>query len=1055
MAKKLILVIAALFGAGLLGLIFIYMNKDLSGTGDLYNPSAPNADILSGDDSDLSPISAGGVSVRASKDVKFIIPGKREGGYEKRVSNPDGMLQVLNPWVKLYSNNSIIRITAQNGLLPLDRDGDAFSASGPDHGILEGDVSIEVFRKPEDVSISNFGYEPEYKELAVKLGTTKFEREFSRIVGEGQIKVISQQFLASGQDLVMQYDQINQKLQLLEISQMQKLVVTVPRKKSENNSEDDVNSSQSVPEGEIVPTDFMTYYLNLSDNITVETEDETFTANNLTIMADIASGSKIIEENEKSDKTGNNQLVANNSINRENFNIVTMTCSGPLLITSPQEKYHSADGLPRLEIVANGNPVEIYRNGLLALKAEKVIYSQNTNNKNHEIRMVNKDRFNDLYLAQGLQQTITASNEICYDFNTNIATLAGPGFIHSAINADDESRIEFKDTIKIKFASQEQATGKISVPLNSSSQVEWIDCLGTVNASLKEGSFSADQTRINFNQSGEIADKGSELLIDNMIMTGNVKMSDSQSVFSCGKLILRFRSNNGISEPASLWAGSNVKAENPTYLIQASDHILINFGMARSGIKQAEEVVDQSLQTQTAFSDMSGLFDNLNPIYVIAEGQNDNVLFLNKEQNYSVRGWSIEGKLPDITGETVTEPLLAIAATSNNLSEDGIWLIKGNPAFIQLSQERTVSGPEILLDQNTGFCSIPGSGGLNLTTSGQIGGSGSVPVNIKWQDGVVYNIANNILALKDAYFEIDTLSKDNILQNSKLYAANVDIEIPPVADTTTGKIRYDLRTFRAYGPGLRLVSNEIDLLSNDLLSQSQLHAGQLTFENLPRPKLTASGGGWMEHVIICQRPAVKTDDDLIAELLGSENVGKAEKDQTGYYFLQFTTNMLYNIKDNDILFDNPVALHYLPIDPATQKPMELSSEHTLPAGGLRMFCDRLQIANSMTDKSRVVDRFQSASGNTSISNSIGDGRLGYIAASGNIFVQQTDNNDLEHIFTASEMLFDTQQQKFSIAGDEDNPARYDQLQFSYLNYDLATGNYNGKAWGQSAINTGR
>ncbi len=1058
MAKKLILIIAALFGASLLGLIFIFINKDLSGTSDIYIQPKLDKDLIPDTRTDVEPIKAGDISFSGSEGVVFHVPGKREFGYEKRISHPEGMFQILNPWVKLYSDNNIVRITAQRGLVPIDRESDALAGGGPEHGILEGDVSIEVFRKPENITFDKFEYEPKYKELAVKLGKTKFEREFSRIVGEGQIKVVSQQFLATGQDLVMQYDQINKKLQLLEISQMQKLIVTVKKGDKTKTPLTDTPSAQDQPAEPVQPTDFMTYNLNLSDNISVETENETFTADSLSIMADISSGQKIVEEKDKiTSGNDNKQLIANNSIDRENYRIITMTCSGPLVITSPQEVYHAEDGLPRLEITASGKPVEIYRNGLLALKADKVIYSHNTNNHNHDIRMISKDRFSDLYLAQGIQQTITASNQISYDFNTDIATLAGPGIINSAINADEESKIEFKDTISIKFASSEDDnSGKINVPLNSNSKVEWIECLGTVRANIKEGTFTADKTRINFNTNTESNISSTTVpAIDNMIMNGNVTMTDSQSIFSCGKLILRFRVNEGVSEPCSLWAGENVKAENESYLIQATDHILINFGTPRSSAAKAQNAM-AAQQSQTAFSDMNNIFDNLNPIYVIAEGDNNNVTFKNKDKNYAVKGSSIEGKLPDIaTPESDLDPALAVSLSSNNLSEDGIWSIKGSPAFVQLSQDRTVSGSNITLDQSTGFCSIPGAGSLNLMAAGQLSGSASMPVNIKWHDGVVYNISNNILTLQNAVFEIDTLSQNSILQNSKLYASNVDIEIPPTTDNDTGKVKYDLKNFRAYGPEVKLVSNSIDLLNNDLLSQSQLHAKQLIFDNLPRPKITATGGGWLEHIILCSKDKKIPADEALAKIEQLENKSGSGTTDTGYYFLQFTKNMTLNVNEKDVLFDNPIAMHYLPIDPTTLEPVSLNEDNSLPAGGMRMYCNKLQIANSENDKAMAASRFAASSGNNKITSTIGNGALGYVAASGNIFIEQSDKDGLNHIFTAEELLFDTQQDKFSISGDETTPARYDQMQFSYLNYDLATSNYNGKTWGQSAINTSK
>ena len=1042
MAKKLILITAALFGVALLGLIFMLMNKDLSDTSNLYQVPKLDPTLVEDGSPELKDVNAGDVSFRTSEGVVFHVPGKREFGYEKRVSNPDGMFQILNPWVKLYSDNNIIRITAQRGLVPLERDGQTLSSAGPDRGILEGDVSIEVFRKPENIPYDQFDYDLKYKELAVKLGRTQFEREFSRISGTGQVKIISQQFLATGMDLTMQYDQINKKLQLLEITKMQKLIVTVKKdnknKKQADSENQPANDNEPVTEA-AGPLDFMTYYLNLADNINVKTELESFNADNIEIMADISSGTKFANDH----KVGNskpdpdNNLIANNSIDSKHYRIITMTCDGPLIITSPQEKYHSEEGLGRIKITAKGDPVEIYRDGALALKASQVVYSQNTDNNNHDIRMVSGSKYEKLYLAQGLQQTISASNEIKYDFKTGLATLAGPGVINSAINDTDNSVIEFNDKISVQFTTPDTESENISVPLNGKTQIKWIECDGKVTAHLNDGNFSADKARINFDLSANADDSNAKATIENMVMSGNVTMTQEESKFTCGKLILRFRNNNGFSEPLSLWASNNIKAENDTYLIEASDRILVNFGKKRAGLAKP---VNDSNSSQTAFSDMSNIFESLNPIYVIAEGKSNGVTFKNKIESYYVNGSSIEGKLPDLKPDpTINDPALAVSLRSNSLSADGIWTIKGIPAVVQISHSRTVFGDNIVLDQGNGFCSVPGAGSLNLVAAGG-NDNASMPVNIKWQDGVIYNISNNILALKNTTFEIDRLAENNILISSRLYANNVDIELD--------EINNSLKNFRAYGDDLRLISNKVELSNNDLLSQSQLSATQLLFENYPLPKLTASGGGWLEHIVLCSPDNVSgKDSDLPAEL----QTAKQQTNQTdkGYYFLEFTESMTIDIDSQDISFASPIAIHHLPLTNSASPEVIVNDDNSLPPGGVRLFCDGLEIANSAKSKLNAAANFSNE--NSPLASSIGAGDLGYVYAHGDIFVELKDTEGLDHFFSADKLIYDNQRSIFRIAGDDYNPARYDQLQFEFLNYNILNSSYNGKTWGQSSI----
>ncbi len=1057
MAKKLILIIASLFGVLILGLIFMSMNPDLNNEFALPEPPAVDDSLKNSSASeDIDDIDAGIVSIRQMKDFVWRQPGRLEFGFVERAHKTEGSVQILDTWVKLFSNNNIIRITADKGIIPIEGDYDIISQKMPNEGILEGNVTIEVFRKPTDVSYDDFDYDPKLKELIVELGRTKFEREFSRIVGEGTVRVIAHEFVATGEDLIMQYDQINKKLQLLEIAQMQKLSIAIKKDNSslhdpgKNDSTDQDAENADIPVG---PKEFMTYNLNLSNNIFIQTEDGTFTADNLSVMADVSSGSNIIKNINEADNDNDSSkgtVIANNSFDMDDRKLITMTCNGPLVITSPEEPFVSQNGLPRIKMTAEGKPVEIFRDGEPALKCDQLVYERNTDgNNNHSIKLVSNEQFDSIFLAQNNQRSVTASKEIKYDFNTNIAALLGPGKIRS-LDAN-QSHIDFKDMIKIKFLGSQTENG-LGIELNSNAKVEWIECLGTVDAKVDERLISADKVRINFYNDSDTAQatvpaektsKDKVPAVDNMIMTGNVVMKDSQSVFHCGKLIARFRNYNDKSELQSLWAGNNIKIETDEYLIDVADRLLVNFGVAKPDIKNTKK----SESSETAFSGVSTMFENLNPVYVIAEGANNKVLFKDKIKGNIVRGSVIEGKLPEETGDQQnTEPL----ATAKDLSKDGIWTISGSLAIVEIG-ETVVSGKTIELNQQNNFCSIAGRGNFILSANSEITGqknSENIPVAIYWQDGVIYDTENGIIMLKQATFEFDQLASENILQNNKLYADNADITLAVKEISDTGKPLYELKDFRAYGPNLRIISNEIDLTNNDLVSQSQMSASQILFEAIPHGRLKASGGGWLEHVVLC-----KPDSDIPSEAEIAKNNGLNNSDsyKPGYYFLQFSKAMDIDMQTMDLSFADPIAIHFLPIANGQKDIETLGNSVILPAGGKRLYCDSLKLINSETDKLDTMQEFSKLSGNEAVAESVGFGQLGYFFAKGNIFLELNDDNNLKHVFTADSMLYDRYQDKFSIGGASDNPASFDNVRFEYLNYDLENGHSSGKIYGTAKI----
>ena len=1053
MAKKLILLIASLFGVLLLGLIFMSMNSGL--TDDLSQFEPPELDPSlkdTGNNEDIDNIKVGDVEIREMKGFLLSQPGKLEFGFKERAHKTEGKVQINDTWVKLFSDDNIIRITADRGIIPREGDNEFLTPKMPNEGILEGNVTIEVFRKPEEISYDDFDYDPKQKELVVELGRTKFEREFSRIVGEGTVRVIAHEFVATGEDLIMQYDQINKKLQLLEIAQMQKLSVAV---KKENSSLKNPGAPKATSDqtGDSVSTgesqEFMTYNLNLSNDIRIQTDEGTFTADNLSIMADISSGSEVIDKtNEVSNSSSESTVIANNSFDRENRRIITMTCSGPLIITSPEETYVSPNGLPRIKMTASGRPVEIYRNGEPALKSDLLVYEQNTDGKNnHFIKLVSNEQFDGIYLAQGNQRSITASKEIFYDFNSNTATLQGPGKIKSIVSNTGQSNIDFKDMIKVKFLGEQTEEG-LDIKLNSDAKVEWIECLGTIEARLDDRLISADKVRINFYNSDETQSDSKEKMpgVENMIMTGNVVMKDSQSVFHSGKLIARFRNINDESELQSLWASNNIKVETDKYLIEVADKLLVNLGVTNTS---AAAPANKSKSSETAFSGVSTMFDKLNPVYVIAEGANNKVLFKDKEKSNIVRGSVIEGKLPEESDHSVTT-----VAAAKDLSNDGIWTISGSsrlPAIVEVG-EKVVKGPVIELDQQNGFCSIAGKGDFILPASGEITGkklSENIPVEISWKNGVVYDTENGIIMLKEATFEFDQLVSDTMLQNSKLYADNVDITLAVKEINETGEPSSELYSFRAYGPNLRIISNEIDLTNNDLVSQSQMNAGQVTFEAIPHGKLTASGGGWLEHVVLCKPESMIPTEAEIAKSNGAGS--NSERYSPGYYFLQFSKAMEIDMQTMDLTFADPIAIHYLPLENGRKDIAGIGNSIALPAGGRRMYCDSLKMINSEADKLEVMQEFSEISGNDAVADSVGFGQLGYFYAKGNIFLELNDNKDKKHVFTADSLLYDRYQQKFSIGGAPGIPARFNNIRFDYLNYNLENGQYSGKTHGTAEI----
>ncbi len=859
----------------------------------------------------------------------------REFGFERRLGSEEKHLLLSKPWVKFHtSEHRVIHICARQGRIPMESPGGQIQL--PQSGFLEGEVRVAVYESPSAETPADPELTAEMMknaQLLVEMEQVEFEREFSRLQSGAAVTVRSPYFQADGRHLSLQYDQVHETLQELQLAQMDQLRVRSRLLRSSSQKSGEQNRpKRSAPASDPDKKSALTAYrLVLQDEVVIEQPGEKLTADRMEVvtafdyrdwMEESKNGPKeAANEKEKMD------LSAGIAAQAEETEETVIRCEGGLAIFQTEAPAELDAG--QIQLNATGNPVRVYRNGEVMVEAVRLTY----NSRSDKIAMTGSDS-QMVRVALAPQQWATAKQQVELDQVSGLATLTGPGQIEYRNETDQNVSIDYQDQLLVKSEGRPSLDNLDRTP----PVLQRLEFTGHLAARTDGQHIQADKGILTFfpppatkEDSPKTGDSPVSS-IRSIDLQGRVSAAGPDRCFSADSLSATFtRSPKGGSVLEHFLAQQNVEVDDPEYRIEASESLDLKFDSTQDA---AGETTSKSGETRGL--GLEQLVTSVPLRYARATGPGGTVSLTDKNNGYEIQGDRVEG---DASGNQ--------------------WTIVGSPAVIRMARQGAIEGSQITINQKTGLCEVAGKGAADFLSEADLTGQKRehpIPVRIAWNDGAVYEINGRRIHFRDVTVEVEQKNAEAV-EKSRLYCPELiavlssrETEKPAQAQNPFGGS--DLASLEAAGPLVELTHEQYDAGGQTLQSLLNMQSAHMLFDNTRRI-LYAEGEGWIEFKQFA-------DESTAARGSLPQSLGSFMNPQgASYSLLRFGRQMTLNQKDNTLFFDGPVALDHLPAAPAVAR----DATGTAMAEGLRRLdCQQLLIAadgllgpKRQTDSSETTD----------------------------------------------------------------------------------------------------
>ncbi len=984
MAKRIILVSATLLCVILCLLIYRQTTRDFAPPVERFNvsvdepsPSKPGGNV--------EMIKTGDIGVGAIQGPRYVTRDEdgrvtREFGFYERLSSLEGIFEISKPWVKFHGKDGrIIVITAPLGSMPLEFvDG---QLQEPARGSLKGGVRIEIYGPSEQGPGEAVSAEKKEQsvEYLVELDQVDFEREFSQLVSTGRVTVSGRDMSVAGSNLSLQYDQLNERLQMLEMAQLEqlRLKASASKKSPMGAKADDLTEPAKAADERSKKKD--TYIMSLTGEVVVRQGGKKLTAQGIEIQTSqdfsrSAQPEKPKEQTDSGKATGQAEQI-------DSTQETVITCQGPLLIRAVEEGVAAMER-DQLEFMAYGNPgdpVQIWDEDVVVVQAMRVRY----NSLDKMTRLLGPVR-----LSIGQEQYATAELEADFDQEGGLVALRGPGQVNYVSSQGDlPATIDYQDQVLIKFAG-DSGGSNFFMPTNGRDElsVEWIRFAGGLRAKSENSQMEANGVTAQF------------------VLT-----------------------DDGMSQLQSVTAQGPVRAEDPNWIIEASEELYLSFAAKDSGKKivrqersrgevEVKVEIEGEAKEKGGFDlGMGGLFGRAELGGVVATGTGGGVRLSNKQQKYQLVGDRASGDM------TV-----------------GRWEIWGEPAEVELAQQGHLESENIQFDLKAGVCTIPAGGSMTVMSETDLAGEKldkPMPIKIAWGEKADYSVESNEIVFYGVTAEFEQKTKD-YRQQSILTCPRMTVTL--VREAEASQADRNLSKLTAHGPGVRLVSRQYGLIDGELLARMEMQTVRLCFDNSSE-LLTAEGEGWIE--VVDYGRDRQADDEKKKKSLDQIMAGSLGSNEASYTLVQFLKQMEFNIGTEKVQFHKGVVLHRLPLVAGVEADPHGDMN---VAGMFRLHCDELEVVSNRN----VRESTSSDQGEL-----IGIGGLSFLRAQGRMFSETISMEGVRHFFAGKslEYVYDGSEGIIIVRGSEAAPVRFDQMQLLWVRYNLSTGAFEGDAVGQSVV----
>ncbi len=1046
--RSLIIVVATICCIGLGSLIYYTVNNDLSTLSTDLNPDGRfKDDPIPQANQDINAIGSPEMSVGSVEKFHFIKPGEREFGFDSRIPQGDNTLTISKPWVKIFSRTGkTIVIMADSGSVPVDIEGSELKL--PSNGSLDSHVTLQIYPtilpngNPQEIDPA----EKSDPEFTVTMNHIDFEREFSRIVSRGPIAFHTRAFQASGRNLFLQYDQINERLQELEIEFIDEVLIdygsdifsslNLTDQQSGASSETSEEPIPDVPEGfEFVQPDTQhippaVYRLLLSREVIVAQGEKRLTADSIEVLAGLDLKKNPVTNSAKkqatSERSNSGQSDDSNQTSQVQSPLVRLTCEGPLRITGMEDPIRIKELQDKIFISAFGTPAGLWIADKPILLADSISFSQ-TNQR--MVLLAGPDRPITLQSPDNLL-SVTAGHSIQINPQDDLILVNGPGLITFS-DPNQATRIQYRNSLKLSVSDLIHATEPD------------FDITGNLRTFEFLGPFTVDADPYLIEAAG-----GSFYVApppDNIIATDPIlerfnliraSIRSPYGTFSGDSITGRLDSDPNWPNCLilrELTVNGNVAMTSDKYQFQTDGSLFVHFDANRTDPNDLwNRPFDQKLSDKLIF------IDKLNPTWLLAQSEQGQVHFINNLKHFSLQGNRLEGRTTSVSADL----------------ENGSWDIQGRDAVIVYQDSQSLQGRHMTLDPTEQICHMFGSGQIEMAGSfdllGQTPEVSQTPVllHLTWQDGADYDLLNNRASFYNTVIQNEQTGLTN-WRHTTLSCPRLIIDYQPAAKTSSKNRQPNDITeivslqLNADGP-VYVESRDFQNDTNDLISTSRIFGNRLSFDNSSR-QLCLTGPGWIDHINF-QNPQSKpaTSQPVQQNNFNTLLADALPGDRSDYTLVRFSDTLRYEIRSGFISIANGVTVIRLPLDPQSNV---IPDPEQPVAGSMRLFCQDLTI--SPDDPAGEKTTVQA---NNSLLKAVNR-----LQATGNVYLEFCRDDFMPDFFISKTLTFDRISGDIFIQGAPNRPAQYigrdlrqsatshiRQTRFQWIRYNIQTNLYEGE-----------
>lgn len=335
-------------------------------------PAGQLADVC---DSNVNVGKVGDVGVGIIKSARYVTRNaqkqvQREFGFEELLHQDGNNWEIEKPYMNIYRQNFNCLITGERAIVAVEMAGGQVT---PRQGMLMGNVIIRILPKQKDV----------VGETTIYLDDIAFSADKSLFSTAGPIELVSENIRLTGTGVEIVYNGDDERLERLQITNLQSLRVKKWSEGSVLRSTPDANANNQKGESEQASKQGKYYQCTLDKNVRIETPNERLFADALLINDIFAQDSSAGQDVNKSSPDGNfAPIPASNkpqaAISEESPSDITINCDGGIIVTprgTSAEKKSPKQQTAYAEIIAqqdaNASPVgkTTFRGGNVAYSA--------------------------------------------------------------------------------------------------------------------------------------------------------------------------------------------------------------------------------------------------------------------------------------------------------------------------------------------------------------------------------------------------------------------------------------------------------------------------------------------------------------------------------------------------------------------------------------------------------------------------------------------------------------------------------------------------------------